>query len=125
MCVLVSSTNLAETFPFIKIIQCDFFIIVCWSSYKVPLFLSDFNETVIFSRRKNFQISNFMKILPLGAELFRADGLEASRFSHDLKKKVAKHKTCVLIYSTNYVWNISHSKKNWTSFDRKCLAGFM
>jgi len=43
---------------------------------KYPLLLSDFNETSIFSTdfQKNTQISNFMKILPVGAELFHADG---------------------------------------------------
>jgi hypothetical protein len=43
---------------------------------KYPLFLSDFNETWIFSTSfsKNLQISNFMKIRPVGAELFHADG---------------------------------------------------
>ena len=43
---------------------------------KYPLFLSDFNETLIFS--KDFQIilkiSSFMKIRAVGAELFHADG---------------------------------------------------
>ena len=42
---------------------------------KHPLFLSYFNETWIFLNRiwKNTQISNFMKIRPVGAELFHAD----------------------------------------------------
>jgi len=46
---------------------------VYWSSYKVHLFLSDFKGTLIFSTiiRKNPQISNFMKIGPVGAELFQ------------------------------------------------------
>jgi len=29
-----------------------------------------------------------------------------------LSKKVIEHKMCVLIFSTNFVWNSSHSKKN-------------
>jgi len=43
---------------------------------KYPLFLSSINETWFFSNifTKNIQISNFMKILQLGAELFCADG---------------------------------------------------
>jgi hypothetical protein len=43
---------------------------------KCPLLFSDFEETFnfldIFS--KNTQISNFLKIRPMGAELFHADG---------------------------------------------------
>ena len=41
-----------------------------------PSFLSDLNETSIFSTivLKNPQISNFMEICPVGAELFYADG---------------------------------------------------
>ena len=43
---------------------------------KYPLFLSDIDETWIFSTdfRKNPQISIFMKIRPARAELFHADG---------------------------------------------------
>jgi len=43
---------------------------------KYLLFLSDFDKTWILQTefRKNTQISNFMKIRPVGAELFRTDG---------------------------------------------------
>jgi len=47
-----------------------------WSSCYVPLFLSYFNETLIFFDRfsKNSQTSNFLKIRSLGAEFFHVDG---------------------------------------------------
>jgi hypothetical protein len=49
---------------------------VYWSSCEVPLFLSDFYLNLDFLDRfsKNTQILNFMKILPVEAELFHADG---------------------------------------------------
>jgi len=42
---------------------------------KYPLFLSDFDESLILSTgfSKNSQICNSMKIGPLGADLFHAD----------------------------------------------------
>jgi len=43
---------------------------------KYPLFLADFNETCIFSTYflKNVQMSNFMKIRPVGSELLHVYG---------------------------------------------------
>jgi len=43
---------------------------------KYQLFLSYFNNNLIFSSdfRKNTQISNFVNICPVRAELFHADG---------------------------------------------------
>ena len=32
-----------------------------------------------------------------------------------------KHKMCVLIFSTIFVWNISHSKRNWVRYGHKCI----
>jgi len=48
---------------------------------KYPLFLSDFNETWSFSTdfRQKTQISNFMTIRPVGAELFHEEGRTARR----------------------------------------------
>ena len=50
------------------------FLIVIDLHVKYPLFLSDFNQTLIFSTgvRKN-QVLNFVKIRLVGAELFHAD----------------------------------------------------
>ena len=47
---------------------------IYWFLAKVPLFLSDLNETWIFWRfSKNIQISNFMKIRPVEVKMFYAD----------------------------------------------------
>ena len=35
-----------------------------------------------------------------------------SHTRHDFRKKVIEHKMCVLIFSSTFVGNISHSKKN-------------
>jgi hypothetical protein len=38
-------------------------------------------------------------------------------------KKFMKHKMCDLIFSTNFIWNISHSK-NWARYDQNCILVF-
>jgi len=32
---------------------------------------------------------------------------------------------CVLVSSTTFGWNVSHSKKKWARFDKKCILVFM
>jgi hypothetical protein len=32
---------------------------------------------------------------------------------------------CVLIFSTHFIRNISHSKKKWAIYDQKCVLVFM
>jgi hypothetical protein len=41
------------------------------------------------------------------------------------RKKVIEHKMCVLSFSTTFVWNNFHSKKNWARNDRKCILVVM
>jgi hypothetical protein len=64
------------TFLILRRFQQDIMINVHRSPCKAPLLLSDFRENWIFSTdfRKNTPVSNFMKIRPVGAELFHADG---------------------------------------------------
>jgi hypothetical protein len=40
-------------------------------------------------------------------------------------KKVTERKICVSSFSTTFVWNIFHSKKNWARYDRKCMLVHM
>ena len=46
---------------------------------------------------------------------------------HDFrsKKNVTEHEMCVLISSTTFVSDISHSEKDSASYDQKCLVVFM
>jgi hypothetical protein len=56
--------------------------------------LSDFNKTSIFStdfQKKNPQISNFMKICPVGAELFHP---ERQTNGHDMTRHISFHVLC-------------------------------
>jgi hypothetical protein len=51
-------------------------------------------------------------------------------FSHyfiksTIKKNVIEHKMCVLIFSTDFVRNISHSNKKWARCNKKCILIFM
>jgi len=38
---------------------------------------------------------------------------------YDFRKRVTKYKMCVLIFSTTFVSNISHSKKKYARYDKK------
>jgi hypothetical protein len=39
-----------------------------------------------------------------------------------LSQNVTKPKTCVLIFSTTFIWNISHSEKNWVTYYHYCTV---
>jgi hypothetical protein len=48
-----------------------------------------------------------------------------SHKQHDFWKNVIEHKTCVLIFSTTFIQNIYHSKKNSAIYGHKCENVFM
>ena len=50
---------------------------------------------------------------------------QLSHKRRDFRREVTEHKMCVLIFSTTFVWNISHSKKNWARYDQKCISVFL
>ena len=51
-----------------------------------------------------------------------------STLSHkrnDFRGKVIEYKICVFIFSITFIWNVSHSKRNWARYDQKCISVFM
>ena len=73
--VSIFSTVLSKTFLILRRIQLFFVTTVQRSSCKLRVILFRFQWNFNFIHRfsENSQISNFMKILPVGAELFHAD----------------------------------------------------
>jgi hypothetical protein len=43
----------------------------------------------------------------------------------DFRKNVTEHKTCVLMFSTTFVYTVPHFKKNLASYCHKCENFFM
>jgi hypothetical protein len=83
--VVFSLQRLSETFLILRI-QHDSLIYVHRTSCKIPVILVGFQRNLNFFEifSKNGQISNFMKVHPVGAELCNADGQTeetSSRFS--------------------------------------------
>jgi hypothetical protein len=66
----------STTFLILRRTERDMIINVYRSSCKVPSIIVRFSRTLNFLERlsKNTQLSSFMKIRPVGAELFHADG---------------------------------------------------
>ena len=77
MYVLTFSAVLLTIFLILTRVQRYIVINVKTLHAKYPLFLTDFNETWSFStdfRKEKTQVSRFITIRPVGAELFHADG---------------------------------------------------
>jgi hypothetical protein len=75
MWVFIFSTNLSKTFLIIRRIQQVIIINKRWSSCKLRVILDRFNCNLNFlTDFRKTQILNLMKIRPLGAESFHADG---------------------------------------------------
>jgi hypothetical protein len=68
---------------------------------KYPLFLSDFNEILNFSTvfSKNIQISYFMIIRPLAAELFHAEAqTDMTKLTVAIRNYANAPKNCTVTY---------------------------
>jgi hypothetical protein len=46
-----------------------------------------------------------------------------SQNRHDFRKEKPLNTKRVLIFSTTFIWNISHSKKNWARYDKIIFIG--
>jgi len=70
-CILIFSTNLPANFHILRINKFDMI-----RNVHRPLFLSDFSVNWVFATdfKNIIWVPNFMKIRPLGAKLFHADG---------------------------------------------------
>jgi len=60
--------------------------------------------------------------VPAASNIFFHIPSQTVRFS---KKKFIDQKMRVFTFYTNFFWNISHFKKNWAIYNRKCISVFM
>jgi len=75
MCVFTFTTTFSEMFLSLRRTERNVIESMYWSSCKVPVILVRFYWNIYFRDRfsKNTQISYFIKIRPVEAELFNAD----------------------------------------------------
>jgi len=48
-----------------------------------------------------------------------------SHKQHDFRRNVIEHKRHGVIFSTNFVWNISKTKNKWARYEKTCILIFM
>ena len=94
ICILIVSTISSEKHLILRINGQDMIKMYIGLHANYPLFMSHFNETRVFSTdfRKHPQISNFMIIRPVAAELFHADGQTGG---HNEESLFAIQRTCL------------------------------
>ena len=77
---------------------------VCVCSLRYPAWKG--GRHIVFCDPPGFTI--FFPYFPINGKIFE-------------KKKFTYDKMWVLIFPTTFVWNISHSNKNWARCDQKCV----
>ena len=86
---------------------------------KYPLFLSNFNKTWIFSTegRKKAQMSNFIKICPVGKEIFHADGrTDMQKLTLAFRNFANASKTaCIPLTKSYFAWKRMKMEKTGSS----------
>ena len=94
---------LPEIFLNLRRLSANITINVGTFQVKYPLFLSEINETWIFSTdlRKNTEIPSFMKIRPVGAEFFHADRTDGRIERHD---EANSRKTLLCCHKSTHRW---------------------
>jgi hypothetical protein len=75
LCILILSATLSKTILILRRIRRDINMNVNWLSCRVPVMLVRFewNLNILDVFSKSYQISNFMKIRPVGAKLFHSE----------------------------------------------------
>jgi hypothetical protein len=107
---------LFKTFLILRWIQRVIVINVEKSSRRLPVILAAFlwnlNFLDILSKKKKAQTSNFIKIRPLGAEMFHADG---RNFANEHKNRIQRAPP--VLVKTCATWeNIDTARRKWTLF---------
>jgi hypothetical protein len=101
-----------------------------WDAFVQPLLLWRSSDYYIFCACVfSFSYPAFNKYMSrIFRWPFRLYNAFFSILSHkrdDFRKPVIEYKMCALLFSTNFDWNISHSKKNWATYDKSFILVFM